>query len=96
MVIFTSRANMRYLLSDKLFGISALSSGQFLKVHKMKKVLPKINILPQDNGHVPFIHMCIATNNHKLKPVLGEVLPIFNLTHRICILIAIKLLSTEN
>lgn len=81
MVVFTSRANTRYLLLDNLFGISALSSGQFLKIHKIKKVLPKIYILPQDNGHVPFVHMYIVTTNHKLKPVLGEASPIFNLTH---------------
>lgn len=47
----------------------------------MKKVLPKIYILPQDNRHVPFTHTYIAANNHKLKPVLGEASPIFNLTH---------------
>lgn len=34
-IIFTSRATRRYLLSDKLFGISASSSAQFLKINKI-------------------------------------------------------------
>lgn len=93
MVTFTSRATRRYLLSDKLFGISALSSAQFLKINKIKQALPKIYILLQNIELFPFIHRCLATNNQKLKAVLGQASPIFNLTHQICILIAIKLLS---
>lgn len=81
MVIFSARVNTRYLLPDKLFGIFALSSAEFLKINKIKKVLPKIYILPQANGHNPLIHMSIATNNHKLKPTLGEGSPMFNLTY---------------
>lgn len=47
----------------------------------MKKVLIQIHILWQGDSHVPFIHMYIATHNCKLKPVPGQMSPIFNLTN---------------
>lgn len=59
----------------------------------MNKVILKMCILPQDNGYVPSIHIYIYIDNSKLKPMLRQASPTLNLTHLICSLIAIELLS---